>query len=149
MQTKRKWKVWAGVKVQSECNMHEHWRVRHERKLRQQKITRIWMIKEIPARDRDFSGKYRILFTRLKGRGQRDFDSDNLAISFKHVRDGVASFMGIDDGSPRLDFVQPKQRKPDDGEFPGVLIEIEEIASPCDDCPERKDATSSEIDGND
>jgi hypothetical protein len=32
----------------------------------------------------------------------RAFDSDGTAAAFKHVRDGVADALGIDDGDPRL-----------------------------------------------
>ncbi len=34
--------------------------------------------------------------------GKRKLDSDNLAISAKHVRDGIADALGLDDGSPLL-----------------------------------------------
>lgn len=34
--------------------------------------------------------------------GPRRLDSDNLAISAKHVRDGIADALGIDDGNPCL-----------------------------------------------
>ncbi len=122
----KKWRVWVGVTVKSEMNMREHWIAKHKRKKTQQKITRIWLLEGISFRDRDFSGEYKIQFTRLKGRGCRDYDSDNLASAFKHVRDELARFMCIDDGSKRLEFMPPIQRKPNEGENPGVLIEIEE-----------------------
>ncbi len=34
--------------------------------------------------------------------GRRRMDSDNLAISAKHVRDGIADALGIDDADPRI-----------------------------------------------
>ena len=34
--------------------------------------------------------------------GKRKLDDDNLASSAKHIRDGVADALGIDDGDPRL-----------------------------------------------
>ena len=40
-----------------------------------------------------------ITITRI---GPRKLDSDNLAGSAKHVRDGVADWLGIDDGDERL-----------------------------------------------
>lgn len=122
--TTRIWRVWVGVTVKSELNMREHWIAKHKRKKTQQKITRIWLLNEIPLRDRHFPGEYAIQFTRLKGRGQRDFDSDNLESAFKHVRDELSRFMCIDDGSKRLEFLPPIQRKPNDGEQPGLIIEI-------------------------
>lgn len=36
--------------------------------------------------------------------GLRRLDSDNLAIAAKHVRDGIADALGIDDGNPCLDW---------------------------------------------
>jgi hypothetical protein len=32
----------------------------------------------------------------------RFWDDDNLVGGFKHVRDGVSNYLGIDDGDPRL-----------------------------------------------
>lgn len=42
-----------------------------------------------------------IVLTRI---GAKRLDSDNLAGGFKAVRDGVADWLGIDDGSPLLDW---------------------------------------------
>ncbi len=38
---------------------------------------------------------YRVKITRV---GKRKMDSDNLAISAKHVRDGIADALGVNDG---------------------------------------------------
>jgi hypothetical protein len=48
-----------------------------------------------------------IVLTRL---GPRTLDSDNLASALKAVRDGVADWIGVDDGSAQLDW-QYEQRK--------------------------------------
>lgn len=42
-----------------------------------------------------------IVITRI---GPKALDSDNLAISQKGVRDGVADWLGVDDGHPQLDW---------------------------------------------
>lgn len=47
-----------------------------------------------------------IVITRI---GPKNLDSDNLATSQKGVRDGVADWLGVDDGSPLLDW-QYQQR---------------------------------------
>jgi hypothetical protein len=43
-------------------------------------------------------------------------DDDNLASGFKAARDGVADWLGIDDGSPRLSW-RYGQRKSKPGEY--------------------------------
>ena len=48
-----------------------------------------------------------ITLTRI---GPRTLDDDNLAGGFKHVRDGVADWLGIDDGDKRLTW-RYEQRK--------------------------------------
>jgi hypothetical protein len=40
-----------------------------------------------------------VLITRL---GRKPFDSDNLAMAAKHVRDGVADALDVDDGDERV-----------------------------------------------
>lgn len=42
-----------------------------------------------------------IVLTRI---GPKTLDSDNLAYAFKAVRDGVADWLGVDDGSDQLDW---------------------------------------------
>jgi hypothetical protein len=48
-----------------------------------------------------------VVLTRM---GPKTLDTDNLASSLKAVRDGVADWLGVDDGSPQLDW-QYAQRK--------------------------------------
>ncbi len=43
-----------------------------------------------------------IRLTRIRKRGARPLDDDNLRSSLKAVRDGVADALGIDDGDSRL-----------------------------------------------
>lgn len=47
-----------------------------------------------------------IVLTRI---GSKALDTDNLAGGFKAVRDGIADWLGVDDGSPLLDW-QYQQR---------------------------------------
>jgi hypothetical protein len=53
------------------------------------------------------SARYRVLMTRI---APRMLDSDNLASGFKAARDGIADAMGIDDGSPRIDWQVAQER---------------------------------------
>lgn len=122
-----KWRVFVGVRVQSEANLRQHYMERYRRSRMQRECTTIALIREMGTQGKDWKGKYQIRPIRLKGHGQRDFDSDNLWISFKAVRDATAQYLGIDDGDSRIEFLHPIQRKPEIGESCGVILEIEEI----------------------
>jgi hypothetical protein len=45
-------------------------------------------------------------------RGGRRMDDDGLTISAKHVRDGVADWLGIDDGDKRLTWIVKQDKAP-------------------------------------
>lgn len=83
------------ARLVSEANEREHWRVRKKRaKAHRAEAKR--------ALGTDIKGPpppYLITITRI---GPKTLDTDNLAGSAKHVRDGVADWLGIDDGDPRL-----------------------------------------------
>ena len=40
----------------------------------------------------------------------RELDSDNLAISFKHVRDGIADWLGVNDNDKRVTWKYAQER---------------------------------------
>lgn len=63
------------------------------------------------------SGRIVISLTRV---GRRMLDDDNLQAAFKHVRDGVADALGIDDGDKRLTWVYSQRT----GKEYAVEIEI-------------------------
>ena len=87
--------VTVPVKLVSEANSHEHWRNRQRRAKLQRSMAKT-------ALGADVKGPpppYVITITRI---GPRTLDSDNLAGSAKAVRDGVADWLGIDDGDKRL-----------------------------------------------
>ncbi len=52
--------------------------------------------------------------------GKRRLDDDNLAASFKYVRDQIAHMIGTDDGSPLYTWVYKQQI----GKVYGVEVEI-------------------------
>lgn len=64
----------------------------------------------------------RVTITRI---GPRDLDSDNLAISAKHVRDGVAKAAGVDDGKPWWTWEYAQRRRVDgDGHIGPYGVEV-------------------------
>jgi len=84
------------VRVVSEANLREHWRTKHGRKKEQQEIvSEEWMdVRHVPIA--------LPCVVRLVRIGPKRLDADNLAGSFKHVQDGVARELGIDDGDERI-----------------------------------------------
>jgi hypothetical protein len=48
-----------------------------------------------------------VLLTRI---GVRKLDGDNLQGGFKHVRDRIAQWIGIDDADPRIDWQYSQER---------------------------------------
>lgn len=84
------------IRVVSEANAHEHWRARARRAKDQRGTTRLacqarWGAPPSPP--------LHVLLTRI---APRELDSDNLAGAFKHVRDGIADWLGINDRDKRV-----------------------------------------------
>lgn len=65
-----------------------------------------------------------ILLTRI---GQRPLDPDNLGASLKHVQDGVADALGIDDGDARFSWSYEQELR---RRAPGVRIHIAQPFKP-------------------
>ena len=82
-----------GLKLISEANQSEHWRVKARRKKDQQKVVMVFWRNTIK---RKITLPCQIALTRI---GCRKLDADNLAGSFKHVQDQIAREIGCDDGS--------------------------------------------------
>lgn len=89
------------VRTVSEANAHEHWRVRQKRA----KVQRFYasLLTRVP----DHWDKAIVTLTRI---APRALDSDNLAGSQKHVRDGIADTLGIDDRDPRVEWRYAQRR---------------------------------------
>ena len=81
-----------GLRLVNETNAREHWAVRSNRAKEQRDTARLSVhgSTHIPA-----GRKYEIHICRV---GPRKLDSDNLAASAKHVRDGIADALGVNDG---------------------------------------------------
>jgi hypothetical protein len=85
----RSFVVLMPLRIQSRANLREHWRTRSARDRREKRTTALYLSKvEKPALP------VKVTLTRL---APRSLDSDNLAISFKAVRDAVAEWLGADD----------------------------------------------------
>ena len=105
---------WAGcrenemnfpIKTISEANKREHWGAKLARKKSQQSdFTALWRNYKP-----EVTTPATITFTRYSC---NTLDSDNLAGAFKHVRDALAREIGIDDGSPLIEWKYQQERIP-------------------------------------
>lgn len=115
------------VRAVSEANAHQHWRARQKRAKAQREAARFIAGAElqiaVPRRSVFAYGPtcFSITLTRI---APRKLDSDNLAGSMKHVRDGIADALGVDDGDERIEW-RVEQRKGRPGEY-AVGVEIRE-----------------------
>jgi len=85
--------------VPSAANLREHWakkarRVKHERG-----TALMWL--RLHGKFPPWDGRVVVTLTRTGG---RNLDSDNLRSAFKAVRDGVADWIGRDDGDERIEW---------------------------------------------
>lgn len=99
-------KLEAPIRVVSEANAHEHWRARQKRAKQQRGLLPVLLRAKLsppPAAP---------LVVELTRIAPRDLDSDNLAGSFKHVRDGIADWLGINDRSPLVTWSYAQERGP-------------------------------------
>lgn len=99
------------VKTVSESNAHEHWRARQQRAKRQRHAA-AWLVRSVCSLAwvaRHVDGGIVVHLTRVS---PGTLDSDNLAASGKHVRDGIADALGIDDRDPRVTWLYDQRRGP-------------------------------------
>lgn len=84
------------LKLASLANERAHWSIKARRAKEQRKAAcyATFPLKLAPP-------PWIVTITRV---GKRKLDSDNLAISAKHVRDGIADRLGMDDGDPRIEW---------------------------------------------
>lgn len=94
-------------------NVREHWAKRAERRREERAMARMALgAVEVPE------PPFGVVLTRI---GKKRLDSDNLAGSFKSVRDGIADWAGIDDGLEDLVWYEYEQET---GAEYGVRIEL-------------------------
>ena len=107
----------SGLVVVSEMNRRDHWAVRRKR-FETQRILFVAALIGWPIHDAiNRWSAFTVTFTRL---GAKQLDSDNLAGAFKAVRDSLASWIGVDDGDPRITWLYDQRP----GE-PGIEVRIE------------------------
>ena len=87
------------IRTESEANLREHWAKKGRRAKGQREIARMILGQPQYAMLRKHTGRFEITITRI---GAKYLDPDNLANSSKHVQDGIADALGIDDGSERI-----------------------------------------------
>ena len=97
------------LRLVSGANVREHWSVRSSRAKSHRQACLLVPPHTVPCV---------VTLTRL---GPRALDSDNLAISAKHVRDGIADRLGVNDNDPRVEWRYAQERSRDYG----VRIEIQ------------------------
>lgn len=94
------------IKIESTANKREHWAARAARA----KSHRVQAWAELRyAYDSAprLLGPVVVTLTRV---ATRDLDSDNLAIGFKSVRDGVADWLGVNDNDKRIEWRYAQER---------------------------------------
>lgn len=101
------------IRTVSETNQREHWRVKAKRVSAQRLLAKM-KLREV------MKPLLRITVTRI---APRRLDDGNLSAALKAVEDGIQDAIGIDDGSPVIQWVRLQEK---DKEY-GVRIEIEEI----------------------
>lgn len=97
------------MKLPSVANMRDHWGRTHRRK-KEQRQQIAWELKAAMLNQglRKPSLPVAVHLTRIAPRSLDE--GDNLAMAFKTVRDEIADWLGVDDGSKWVDFVY-HQRK--------------------------------------
>lgn len=93
--------------IQSEANCRDHWRKRAARAKLQRTTARV-MCQQY-ERPMGYDGPVTVALTRIS---PRKLDDDNLAGGFKAVRDGVADWLGINDGSERMTWLYAQRKGP-------------------------------------
>ena len=84
------------LRIISEANSRDHWRTKAGRAKLHRATARAMLQQHSRPQH---TGPVSITLTRISS---RKLDDDNLASGFKSVRDGVADWLGINDGSERL-----------------------------------------------
>ena len=107
-----------GLRTVCELNMHEHWRVRHNRSTHQKSVVGV-VLRRTVAREMMTLAPLTVTLTRIAPSSGLD-PGDNLNSSQKFVRDAVADLLGINDRDPRVTWAYAQERGPW-----GVRVRIE------------------------
>ena len=109
-----------GLRLVNIANARMHWAKRAKLAKQHRMIGRAMTMGHADAWRAGHAVSLVITLTRL---GQRNMDSDGLAISCKSLRDGIADALGIDDGDSRLLWVYAQERAPKGMRY-GVRVDI-------------------------
>lgn len=99
------------IRVVNGANAREHWSVRARRAKRERQAAYLLTPR--------FPLPCVVTLTRV---GKRSMDGDGATIAMKHVRDGIADRLGVDDADPRVTW-EYRQRT---GDY-AVEVELKEI----------------------
>lgn len=91
------------LKIESTANKREHWRTRASRA----KVHRFEGYAAFCTYSRQPFDNLVVTMTRI---APRELDDDNLAISFKSVRDGLADWLGVKDNDKRIKWVYAQEK---------------------------------------
>ena len=109
--------VMLPLRTVSEANVKEHW-ARRSKRVKMQRLTAKMML----TLDKRWCAKQNSFAVRITRIAPKKLDSDNLAISNKAIRDGIADAIGIDDGSPK--FTWQYEQESGAPKFYAVRVEI-------------------------
>lgn len=112
----------APIKVISEANCRDHWRVKSDRRKKQQREIDAMLLNALQGRKVELPCSVKL--TRV---GPKILDGDNLQSAFKATRDAIARRLGIDDGDPRIKFEY--NQTPIGERSYNVIVEIQAIGS--------------------
>ena len=114
--------VFLPIQTVNESNNRDHWSVR----ARRTKLARCLARMLLGASARLGTGQgAKITLTRV---GPRELDGDGCCSALKATRDGVADALGVDDGSPLLEWVYLQRKAPK--AQAGVMVVIEPRKAP-------------------
>ena len=97
-----------GLVLKAPDNRREHWRVVAKRAAAE-KLATLAALSQVGTAVRAQLRAAPRLAVRFVKTGGRTWDSDNLVAGLKHVRDGLALWLGPDDGSDWYEWLWPRQ----------------------------------------
>ena len=89
--------VMLPLRTVSGANIREHWAAKAKRAKLHRTTARMML-----SLDKKWCAKQNHFSVKLTRIAPKRLDSDNLAISAKNIRDGIADAIGIDDGSDKF-----------------------------------------------
>lgn len=109
------------VRVISETNIREHWAKRAKRTKAQRLAGRL----AFNYLETDIIKKWPKIIITLTRLAPRKLDDDNLAAGFKHIRDGIADALDIDDGSDRIVWRYNQKKSKGENINYGVIVQAD------------------------